>query len=302
MAMNRDRYDFARCASLAIVFILLASATQAAQVDARLAQGSGSFRFPFVSAGTSREIVIWYHRPATAATDAPVVFVMHGAGRNAQSYRKYWIPIAEQRQFVLLVPEFSRAQFPMDYNLERMTLRDGIRVAQGEWPYTAIERIFDAVRADNGLSARTYDIYGHSAGAQFVHRLVLLLPDARFRVAVAANAGWYTMPDHSVAYPYGLAAAEVSRDQLVRALGRKLIVLLGDQDVDPNHRDLRRTSEANAQGEHRYARGQAFFERARRAAEELNTVFAWELHSAPGVAHSNARMAPHAAPFVGNRE
>jgi hypothetical protein len=90
--------------------------------------------------------------------------------------------------------------------------------------------------------------------------------------------------------------------ELARALQRKLIVLVGDRDVDPNHPQLRRTPEAAAQGEHRFQRGHTFFEQAQGSARKLDVELAWELHVAPGVAHSNARMAPHAAKFVGARE
>ena len=285
---------------LALMLAALFSTVHAAQTDARLAPGSGVFSFPFVIAGESRNLKVWYHRPAAAGADAPIVFVMHGTGRNGEGYREAWIPFADAGRFVLLTPEFSRAQFGGNYDLERLSAADGTPIPQAQWPYAAIENIFDAVRIANGLNAQTYDIYGHSAGSQFVHRLALLLPDARYRVAVAANAGWYTMPDASVSYPYGLAGTNVLPTQLSKALGRKLIVLLGDRDIDPHHPDLRRTPEAMAQGEHRFARGHAFFERARLAAVENNTPFAWSLRIAPGVAHSNGRMAPHAAPLVGS--
>jgi poly(3-hydroxybutyrate) depolymerase len=285
-----------------LLAVALAVAAVTARADARLETGTGSFVFQFLAAGKPREIVVWYHYPAAAQADAPIVFVMHGTSRTAQNYRKYWIPFAEAQNFVLLVPEFSREQFPRDYNVERMTLGDGTRVPRSQWPYAAIERIFDAVREGNGLRARTYDIYGHSAGGQFVHRLVLLMPEARFRVAVAANSGWYTMPDLAIAYPYGLAGTDVGATELARALQRKLIVLVGDRDIDPNHPQLRRTPEAAAQGEHRFQRGHTFFEQAQRSARKLDVELAWELHVAPGVAHSNARMAPHAAKFVGAHE
>ena len=286
---------------VAALLLMVAAGPGAA---ARLATGSGSFEFPFASAGAPRSITVWYYRPADAAADAPIVFVMHGHGRNAPTYRNYWIPLAEERRFVLLVPEFSRAEFPGDghYNLGNMTAADGTRNPEAQWTYTAIEDIFEAVRTANGLEHRSYDIYGHSAGAQFVHRLVMFKPQARFRIAVAANAGWYTMPDSGVRYPYGLAASGLSPTRLAPRFGRTLVVLLGDQDTDPAHPSLRRTPEALAQGSHRHARGHAFFERARQAAAEMNAPFAWTLHVAPGVGHSNARMAPHAAQFVGGND
>lgn len=287
---------------IALLALTLAVAPADHAAAQRLETGSGSFVFPFFTAGSSRDIRVWYHRPAAAGPDAPVVFVMHGTGRNGEGYRRAWIPFADEGRYVLLVPEFSRAQFASHYNLERLSLPDGTPVPRAQWPYASIDRIFDAVRAASGLSAQSYDLYGHSAGAQFVHRLVLLVPDARYRVAVAANAGWYTLPDFATAYPYGLAGSGASPAQLSKALGRKLVVLLGDRDVDPHHPDLRRTPGAMLQGRHRLERGQAFFARARQAAAETGAPFAWSVRIAPGVAHSNARMAPHAAELVGARD
>lgn len=265
--------------------------------DAHLAAGSGSFAFPFLTAGGTRTITVWYHRPERAANDAPIVFVMHGEGRTAQNYRRHWIPQAEARRFILLVPEFSHSEFPgpASYNEGHVTDASGRRRPEAQWSYTAIEDIFDAVRKANALSASTYDLYGHSAGGQFVHRLVMLKPHARYRVAVSANPGRYMMPDYSIPYPHGLGGAGIDEQQLAHVLGRRLIVLLGDQDNDPNHPQLSRAPAAMAQGEHRFARGHAFYDRAQHTAASMKVPLGWSLQVAPGVAHSNLRMTPHAA-------
>ncbi|MFT6583203.1 MAG: hypothetical protein ACJAU6_003656 [Alphaproteobacteria bacterium] len=109
-----------------------------------------------------------------------------------------------------------------------------------------------------GNVSKSYAMYGHSAGAQFVHRFIYFTPDARLTRAVAANAGWYTMPGFDIAYPYGLGGAGLSPANLHRALSARLVVLLGMRDTDTSHRHLRRTEGANAQGPHRFARGQSF--------------------------------------------
>jgi predicted esterase len=269
----------------------------AVDVDARLEPGPGRFAFPFFSAGRTREITVYYHRPAAAGPDAPILFVLHGEGRNAEAYRRHWMGIAEEKGYLLLVPEFSKEEFPGSraYNLGFVHNTDGTPNPESQWSYTAIEDIFAAVRSANRLAARSYFLYGHSAGAQFVHRLVMLKPAARFRVAIAANAGWYLMPDFDVRYPYGLSGAGIDPDRLALAFGRRLIVLLGDRDIDPEHPSLHRTSEAMRQGIHRYERGQRFYETARRKAAEIGAPFAWSLKIAPGVTHSDARMVPHAA-------
>lgn len=239
-------------------------------------------------------------RPAGLATDRPVVFVMHGKGRNADEYRDQWHDLAEQHNFLLLVPEFSEADFPgpESYNLGNVFDGDGNTNPRSEWSYSTIEKIFDDARSRFGMSVGSYLIYGHSAGAQFVHRFIFHVPDARVDQIVAANAGWYTMPDFSVAFPYGLQGAVVDRPDLEKSLALPVTILLGNQDTDPNHSSLRRSPEAMEQGEHRFARGFAFFKMASELAVELNTPFNWQMGIVEGADHDNRLMAPAAIPFL----
>ena len=108
---------------------------------------------------------------------------------------------------------------------------------KSEWALTAIERLFDVVRDEMGLSRTDYDIVGFSGGAQFVHRLVLFLPEARFRRAVAASPGRYAFPSWSDKFPYGLAGSPIDRPGLAVAFSRQLVLLLGDRDVTDRARD-----------------------------------------------------------------
>jgi hypothetical protein len=288
---------------LTLLFACMLSAP-AIGADYRIPPGTGRFDFPFFAEGRTKTIVVWYHRAAAAGPDAPVLFVMHGRGRNGATYRKYWIPHADAANLILLVPEFTQADFGETYQYQfgYVATTDAAPVPEKEWSFTAVEDLFEAVRRANGLTARQYDIYGHSAGAQFVHRMLFLKPSARIRTAVSANAGSYTMPDTAAAYPYGLSGAPVATGGLAAALGKRLVVLLGADDTDPHHRSLPRAPEAMQQGPHRYARGQAFFARARESAARLEAPLNWTLATVPGVGHSNALMASHAAAFVGGAD
>lgn len=238
--------------------------------------------------------------PAALAPDRPVIFVMHGQQRNADEYRDQWHELAIRHDFLLVVPEFSRKGFPGSnaYNLGSVYDDKGRRQPPSQWSFSAIEPLFDAVRERHGLVVERYSIYGHSAGGQFVHRFLMHVPEARVARAVAANAGWYTLPDFSVDWPYGLNGSAVTPVGLVHALGLELTILLGDADTERSTENLRQSPEAAVQGPHRLARGYYFFAAGRRAAAHRQVPIRWKLGEVKGADHDNARMAPVAVQFL----
>lgn len=264
----------------------------------RLAAGSGTFAF---DGWAGPSLTIWYYVPAAITTRTPVVFVMHGRGRDADRYRNEWAALAEANGFILAVPEFDNARFKGTdaYNRGGFQNADGSLRPRPNWTFSAIEPLFDAIKARTGSMVPSYGIYGHSAGAQFVHRFALFMPEARFHAAVTANAGAYAMPDRTLAYPFGLRDTPVDEAGLKHALAKPMVVLLGTADNDPNHESLPREPEAMAQGPHRFARGRAFYDAAKAKAAALGVRFAWQLRTVEGVGHNNARMAVAAAPIIG---
>lgn len=243
---------------------------------------------------------VWYQAPDEVTATTPVVFVMHGVKRDADRYFAEWAPLAARHGFILVVPEFTHADFPgaLGYNTGYFENRDGTTRPRELWSFAAIEPLFDAVKARTGTRVPAYALYGHSAGGQFVHRYVLFTPGARLSRAVAANAGWYTMPDLTVAYPYGLAGSPVESSALKLALEKPLTILLGTADTNVNDPNLRKTPEANAQGPHRHARGERFYGAGKAAAGQLCAAFGWRLEKVPGVGHENGRMAIAAASLL----
>src|SRR4030095_8113300 len=122
---------------------------------------------------------------------------------------------------IVLAPQFAEEFFPGDaYMFGNMIAAAGTVLPKSAWALTAIERLFDIVRDEMGLQRTEYDIVGFSGGAQFVHRLTLFVPEARFRRAVAASAGRYAFPSWSNKFPYGLAGGPIDRKDLARAFSR----------------------------------------------------------------------------------
>ena len=261
---------------------------------------SGDVTFDFEDwAGPSLPVRLFV--PDTLRDDTPIVIVIHGASRDAQRYYDNWRIEAAKHDFILAVPYFSREDFPRSAHFNLGHVFDpgtGERRPARSWTFASIEPLFDAVVAmlDSGQSH--YTLFGHSAGSQFLHRFLYYVPEARVNRAIAANAGWYTMPDFGVRYPYGLAESGVVEDVLAGYFARDLVVLLGDADTVRKDEDLRKTPEAELQGAHRFARGHTFYRVARAKADELGVEFNWRLQEVPGAGHSNAEMTPAAALLV----
>ncbi len=239
---------------------------------------------------------VWTYTPDIADTGLPLVIVMHGQRRNASEYRDQWIEAARTHRFAIAAPEFARTDFPAasHYNLGNREDAEGRAVAPSLWSFSAIEPLFDAARARLGLTCETYAIYGHSAGAQFVHRYLAFTAAPRVHAAVSANAGWYTRPDFDIAWPFGLGGTGLGDADLARWLARPMTVLLGSADTAQTG-SLNQTPEAMAQGPHRLARGRSFMEAGLTAAETLGSALNWRLGYVPGVGHNNSLMAEHAA-------
>ncbi len=250
------------------------------------------------------ELEIWVYVPwGVEPAQAPVMMMMHGAKRAPARYLAGWDTSAEQGGFIVVAPEFSREKFPTSqtYNTGNVFTGESMqRQPEAQWSFSAIEPLFDTVVAALDGVQTDYTLYGHSAGSQFVHRYLYFKPGARIRRVIAANAGWYTLPDLDVPFPYGLGGTGLTAADLRSVLQKDVVVLLGSDDDDPGHETLRRTPEAMHQGRHRLARGRTFFRTAERRAAELGIELGWQLHVVDGVAHSNAGIAAAAAAFVGD--
>ena len=255
---------------------------------------TGRSRFGFYG-WSGPPLPIWAYVPSGIdRKTAPIMILMHGAGRGARRYLEEWVDHADERGFIIVSPEFARHDFPSSRFYNRGGLFDEAGAPlnpEEEWAFSAIEPLFDAVVAQIGGSQTSYTMYGHSAGSQFVHRFMFLKPDARVSRFLLANAGWYTFPDVEQDYPYGLRDVPVSDESIQSVLEKDVVLLLGDRDTDTEHSSLNRSAPAMRQGEHRFARGQNFYASARALAQQNGWAFNWSVRIIEGVAHSNGGIA-----------
>ena len=263
--------------------------------------GPGEFAITDPAAEPGHEVRVFSWVPPDFDADTPILIALHGYKRNADRYRDDWLPHAERLGAMLLAPEFSQAAFPGPRAYEVGNMRTVDRrsyLPQEKWAYGLVERLFDHVRAATGTNRETYWLYGHSAGGQFVHRLALFQEDARFEVAIAANAGAYTLARPGERFPYGLDRFPELEEVQMRAFPRRLVVMVGENDNDVTNAMLLRSEEAMRQGPHRHARGLYFHADAAAEAKRMMLPFNWEAVSVPGVGHSNRGMARAAADWL----
>ncbi len=281
----------------ALCVVMMAAPAHAAEPAITIASGAGSFTFVDAKGDPQRPMTVYTYLPkGLPANEARIVFVMHGHGKNAPGYRDRWGVQADKHKFMVIAPLFDAKRWhDGDYAYPMVMRKSGKPTDPEKWSFSVVEHLFDAVKGATGNHSERYLIYGHSEGGQFVHRLVLLLPDARYARAVAANPGWYTMPRFDVAYPYGLGASPATDATLTRSLQRDVVLMLGQRDIDPNHPDLRKSAEAELQGSTRLERGHQFFKLAEQRAAALKADFHWKMQHVPNGDHSDGSMAPAAA-------
>ncbi len=159
---------------------------------------------------------------------------------------------------------------------------------QKKWTFQIVDDLQKNTASALGLKSDIYDIFGHSAGGQFVHRFVLFMPKAKVRLALAANPGWYTLPDFEQGYPYGLKHEGLSftREDVVHWTLKHVMILRGTEDVERTA-NLQQTPEADAQGKNRFERAGFMYNKIK----AINPNTNWRLIDAPKVAHDQVRMA-----------
>ena len=160
-------------------------------------------------------------------TRAPRVLVIcvHGISRNAYEYVATLWPLAEHWGLALVAPLFDDPPFHGYQRLgwDASTVRADLALTQ---IVKAAARLVD-VPSDDIL------LFGYSGGAQFVHRYTMAYPE-RVRACATTSAGWYTLPDPTVVYPYGLqlpTGSVGSHFDPQRFLGVPMLVLVGEYDT-----------------------------------------------------------------------
>lgn len=292
-----------------------------------LKRGPGSFDAPGGPGNEDRTIGVRYFMPRRFTPRSPILLVIPGSGRHAGDYRDAWIAAAQRHN--VLVAALNYPQRDYDFAAYQMggviadlevdnaarPRRDGLprrraRVLDEDvrfdvnwrreaWLFADFDRIFDLLVRATGSTRTRYDLFGHSAGAQIAHRMVLFRPESKADRIVSANAGLYTMAALDQPLLTGLQGTGATRASLAASFRARLTVMLGEDDVEAGQGTMRlRTPSIDEQGRNRFDRGRYFFEEARRTARELGAPFNWRLRIVPGVGHDHRRMSAAAGRYL----
>lgn len=245
---------------------------------------------------SDKPVAIFYYIPQNLPKDAPIMFLMHGNGRNANGYINSMKFYADKHKFMVIAPRFSTDYYPSrDYHRGGVFDEGGKMREKTDWTFSMIEPLFDHVKKITNKDNQGYILYGFSAGSQFVHRYTWFYPDNRAIQTIPVAAGSYTMPDYEIDYYHGLKDVKnvVPEGNLKKAFAKELTVAVGTADTIRSDSDLPKSAKDDAQGKTRVERAEFYYNSAKALAQEMGVEFNWKFVLVPGVGHSSGQMAPH---------
>ena len=247
------------------------------------------------------DLPVFVAKPGKINKATRLVVVMHGRKRNAEEYRDQWIEAAKDLNLLVVVPEFSEKNFPevWGFNYGNVITPESEPIEKKLHAFSSISPLANEAIEKFKLKSNNWGIYGHGAGAHFVHRYVLHQPEANHTLAIAANLGWYlSMTDQQ--WPFGLTNSGIEDAQLKQAFSKYFLLMLGKADTStkPNSPYAKEHWDSiSLQGEHRLARGRNFFKSAVEKSKEVDQFFKWGMVEVPTEkGHGNTeQMVPYAA-------
>lgn len=293
---------------LSIFAVLFVFSGSFAQDDGKFRRGGGMMVFTGYEPMKEHPVNLYYYIPTQGNIKKMRVLIsMHGAERSGRIQRGVWRNLAEEYGFIVLAPEFKHDNGYLENGYQFGWVSEDPKIfrlrPREVWTYQLIEAVFDYFKEKTGNVSETYDMFGHSAGGQFVHRYLLAMPEARVERAVAANPGNYTYPDERglftpsgepvdpPGWPYSVKDTPfASDDYLAPFFKRDLVILIGTEDTEPVSPDMAENNPNRIQGRHRYERAWKFFNASRDIALKKGLEFNWTIQEVPGAGHNSGQM------------
>ena len=204
-----------------IIMLLITGATfsafaQSNKTEININEGTGYFNFYGGVGHEDDSIKIFYNKPKNFTKNSKILLVIPGAGRNADDYRDSWLEASEKHSVLVLSPSYPSKSYNYGgYHLggivkdldesKGVSFRKGTNIVDlledeavfninskvNQWIYHDFDRLFNLVTKEVGSSQKTYDVFGHSAGGQVLHRFALFAPNSKANRILASNSGSY---------------------------------------------------------------------------------------------------------------
>ncbi|WP_206539204.1 hypothetical protein [Aquimarina megaterium] len=292
--------------------------------EINIQNGSGEFLIDGGNQNKDKTIKVFYHKPKNYQPESQILIVVPGAGRNGDSYRDAWISASEKYGILILSPMYSEKEFGfgayhmcglmydlnLKNNIEYVKNSNIVKLKEDgftfkvnsnpeKWIFNDFDRIFDLVVDALGATQTQYDLFGHSAGGQILHRMAIFQQNSKANRILASNSGFYTLPDFESELPFGIKNTKLTEQDLKSSFRKKLILCIGELDNEHEKGGtLLRSVSADKQGKHRLERGKFFFNEAKTKAKKMNLEFNWELKITPNIGHNHRKMGASAAEFL----
>jgi len=248
-----------------------------------------------------KSTTIFYTMPQTVNNETKVLFAMRPESLNDRSDAEGTINtmryLSETENIIVIVPEFERGTFPAA-EYQRLNISGNIENPERWMPREIDNMYLDFCRRFN-IRAGKYILFGQSAGAQFTHRATMLSQSSLMDYSIAANTGTLTFPDEQTDYILGIRDLLPLYSNLINQnFARRMYILIGNQDNDPNHWALASSAGAARQGNDRYERMLNFYQASKDYCERYNLPFNWKLIIMDGVGHGTAGTRPYVIDIV----
>ncbi len=292
--------------------------------------GSGNFNFNSKRSGVSFPIIVFYHKPKGYNKDSKVLMVIPGGGRNAWVYRDSWVAISEKYNVLVITPYYPEKDYDYaaynhaglvsgiefkNYTVSKHNGRinkyhvsdEGVTIGEpspsNAWLFRDFDDIFDQVIHLADSNRQSYDIFGHSAGAQILHRMALFYTGSKAERIIASNSGAYTLANLESNYPFGVKGTQFQKNSFKKVFSQKVTLLVGENDNNLEQRGtMLHTPFLDKQGLGRLSRGKAFYKHLVSSAKKADSELNWGFCMVEGVGHDNRKMGQAAAKLLYSSE
>ncbi len=284
---------------ISLTMLIMSLSTKAD--NKQLERGEGMFTFQDPENKDLKPVDVHYYIPEDGnITTCPIIFVFQGNDRDYTYLMDTWGKDAKDKHYMVFIPQFNMKDYPLHLYQEVgvMDKKHTVLTPKNKTTASMVDRIFEYIKGHTSTLRNDFQIYGHSAGGQFVQRFMLFHDSPYVSRAVIGSPGWYTFPDKSTNFPYGIKDIPYIDSTTLKCYLNKDIVIQTATLDTVREWFLRKTPEADAQGRNRLERGKRFYSYCQKYAAQHNWPFRWRMQTVVNVNHDAILMGKAASDIL----